>query len=119
MAISMRGAACYRFLSTLAVIRQPSAERPPMALAIFWFLFALAAILPVRFVVYLFFAGLAFGSFNTIPGGFNLTPYAATAPLLAARLLGGRGAGARLGDALLNPLRFGLSPPQPRRCLPG
>lgn len=79
-----------------------------MALAIFWFLFALAAILPVRFVVYLFFVGLAFGSFNTIPGGFNLTPYAATAPLLAARLLGGRGAGARLGDALLNPLRFGL-----------
>ena len=79
-----------------------------MAIAIFWFLFAVAAILPVRWVVYLFFVGLAFGSFNTLPGGFNLTPYAATAPLLAVRLLGERGAGIRLGDALLNPLRFGL-----------
>ena len=79
-----------------------------MAIAMFWILFALAAILPVRWVVYLFFAGLAFGSFNTIPGGFNLTPYGATAPLLAVKLLGERGAGKRLGDAVLNPLRFGV-----------
>lgn len=78
-----------------------------MALALFWILFVLAAILPVRWVVYLFFTGLAFGSFNTLPGGFNLTPYAATAPLLAARLLAGRGAERWLGDAMLNPLRFG------------
>ena len=78
-----------------------------MAITIFWVLFALAAILPVRWVVYLFFAGMAFGSFNTIPGGFNLTPYGATAPLLAAKLLGERGASHRLGDAVLNPLRFG------------
>ena len=79
-----------------------------MIIAIFWILFALAAILPVRWVVYFFFIGLAFGTFNTLPGGFNLLPYSATAPLLAARLLGERGAGHRLGDALLNPLRFGL-----------
>ena len=79
-----------------------------MALAIFWILLALVAILPVRFVVYLFFVSLAFGSFSTIPGGINLTPYAVCAPLLAVRVLGRRGAGAALGDALLNPLRFGL-----------
>ena len=79
-----------------------------MAITIFWVLFALAAFLPVAWVVYLFFAGLAFGAFNTLPGGFNLIPYAATAPLLAWRLLGERGAADRLGDALLNPRRFGL-----------
>ena len=81
-----------------------------MAIAIFWFLFALAAILPVRWVVYLFFVGLTFGSFNTLPGGFNLTPYAATAPLLAVRLLGERGAGIRLGDALLTATAPALFP---------
>ena len=35
-----------------------------MIIAIFWILFALAAILPVRWVVYFFFIGLAFGTFK-------------------------------------------------------
>ena len=61
-----------------------------MIIAIFWTLYLLAAFAPLQWSVYLFFVGLSFGSFNTIVGDINLTPYAVCAPLIAAKAIASR-----------------------------
>lgn len=81
-----------------------------MALALYWTLYVAALILPMRWSVYLFFAGLSLGTFNALPVGINLTPYAMAAPLMAAKILARarHTGGGNLADCMLNPLRFGL-----------
>ncbi|WP_068089895.1 hypothetical protein [Novosphingobium rosa] len=83
-----------------------------MVMAIFWLLWGIAAVGSLRWIIYLFFAGIAFGATNTLPGGVNLLPATACVPLLVWRVLR---AGDRLGgqpgqvvDAMLNWRVLGL-----------
>ncbi|MBP2276034.1 hypothetical protein [Sphingomonas sp. PL20] len=68
----------------------------------------MAVVAPMRVALYLFFASLAFGSFNTIPGTITLIPYAICAPLLTLKILTNGANTEVLIDALLNWRRLGL-----------
>jgi hypothetical protein len=79
-----------------------------MVMAIYWLLFAVAAVGNLRWVVYLFFGGIAFGAVNTLPGSINLLPATACVPLLTFRVLRTLGQPGAAMDCVLNWRRLGL-----------
>lgn len=83
-----------------------------MVLAIFWLSFALAAILPKHWSVYLFFAMLPFGAFSVIPteitGGTTILPVIVCSALMVAKVFGDDRHRVTLIDGLLGIRRLGL-----------
>lgn len=79
-----------------------------MVMAIFWLLWGIAAIGSLRWIIYLFFASIAFGATNTLPGGVNLLPATACVPLLVWRVLRAFGQSGQVVDAMLNWRVLGL-----------
>jgi len=79
-----------------------------MVLAIFWLLWGIAAIGSLRWITYLFFASIAFGATNTLPGGINLLPATACVPLLVWRVLRDMAGPGQVVDTMLNWRRLGL-----------
>lgn len=79
-----------------------------MIMAIYWLLWAVAAVGNLRWVIWLFFGGIAFGAVNTLPGSINLLPATACVPLLTYRVLRGLGQPGAAMDCMLNGRRLGL-----------
>lgn len=79
-----------------------------IALGAFWFLFLIAAIMPLRWSVILLFVALSFGSMTVVPGSTTILPYVALAPIVITKVLLVTHDPVRLWDGLLNWRRIGL-----------
>ena len=79
-----------------------------IALGIFWCLFVVAAIMPLRWSVTLLLASLPFGSMTVVPGSVTILPYVALSPLVVAKVLLSTRNLANLWDGLLNWRRLGF-----------
>lgn len=77
-------------------------------IGIFWFLFAIAAIMPLRWSLTLLFVALPFGSLTVVPGSTTILPYVAIAPLVVAKALLASPNTTTLWDGLLNWRRLGF-----------
>jgi hypothetical protein len=79
-----------------------------IVLGIFWLLFALAVIMPLRWSLTLLFVSLPFGSMTVIPGSINILPYVALSPLVVVKVLLTTRNLTNLWDGLLNWRRLGF-----------
>lgn len=79
-----------------------------IAIGLFWFLFAIAAIMPLRWSVILLFSSLPFGSMTVVPGSITILPFVALSPLVVAKVLLSMRNSTALWDGLLNWRRLGL-----------
>lgn len=77
-------------------------------IGIFWFLVAVAVVMPLRYSLTFLFAALPFGSLTVVPGSTTVLPYVAMAPLMIVKVLLGHANPAVLWDGLLNWRRLGL-----------
>ncbi|WP_267414439.1 hypothetical protein, partial [Sphingomonas sp. GC_Shp_4] len=79
-----------------------------IAVGVFWFLFAIAAIMPLRWSVVMLFAALPFGSMTVVPGSITILPYVALSPLVVAKVLMTTHNPTALWDGMFNWRRLGL-----------
>lgn len=83
-----------------------------MVLAVFWLSFAFAAIMPMRWSIYLFFAILPFGALSVIPteitGGTTILPVIVCSALMVTKVFSDHRHRMTLVDGLLGLKRLGL-----------
>lgn len=79
-----------------------------IVLGIFWLLFAIAAIMPLRWSLTLLFVSLPFGSMTVVPGSINILPYVALSPLVVTKVLLTTRNFTNLWDGLFNWRRLGF-----------
>jgi len=79
-----------------------------IAISVFWFLFAIVAIMPLRWSVIMLFMAMPFGSMTVIPGSINILPYVALSPLVVAKVLMATHNPTALWDGIFNWRRLGL-----------
>lgn len=77
-------------------------------IAVFWVLFAIAAITPLRVSVILLFASVPFGATTVVPGSTTILPYVAMSPLVIAKVFLSARNPTVLWDGLLNWRRLGF-----------
>jgi hypothetical protein len=79
-----------------------------IVLGIFWLLFAIAAIMPLRWSLTLLFVSLSFGSMTVVPGSITILPYVALSPLVVIKVLLSTRNLTNLWDGLFNWRRLGF-----------
>lgn len=79
-----------------------------VALGVFWFLFVIAAIMPLRWSVTMLFAALPFGSMTVVPGSITILPYVVLSPLVVVKVLLSTHNPTNLWDGLFNWRRLGF-----------
>ena len=79
-----------------------------IVLGVFWLLYVVAAIMPLRWSLTMLFASLPFGSMTVIPGSTTILPYVALSPLVVGKVLLANRNTTDLWDGLFNWRRLGF-----------